>query len=87
MSYYSIGQSEMDQYALMEKKLMAPYAPIPALGEIVETAANDPFWQEYGLPSLEGLGFSSGSFMSHLVWLGLAASAAYGGCWLYKRYG
>lgn len=54
---YSIGlgQSVMDEYATMEKKLMYPYAPIPALGEIVETAANDPFWQEYGLPSLEGM--------------------------------
>ena len=54
---YSIGlgQSVMDEYANMEKKLMYPYAPIPALGEIVETAANDPFWQEYGLPSLEGM--------------------------------
>lgn len=79
----------MDQYALMEKKLMYPYAPIPAfgLGEVVETAANDPFWQEYGLPSLEGsgLGFSSGSFGKHLLYMAVAGGLVYGICkWMKK---
>ena len=44
-----LGQSVMDQYAKTEERLLNGYYSI---GEIVEPASQDAFWQEYGLPSI-----------------------------------